>query len=93
MECSITHNLQKHRFETVVDGYKAHIEYVPFDGGIRLTHTVVSAPIEGRGVAAALVKEALDFARTQGVKVIPICSYVVVYMKRHPEYNDILMSV
>jgi predicted GNAT family acetyltransferase len=55
-----------------------------------LTHTEVPPALEGRGIAAALVKAALDWARAEGLRVRPLCSYVVTYMRRHPETQDLL---
>jgi predicted GNAT family acetyltransferase len=45
--------------------------------------------VGGRGIAAELTKFALDTARANGWKVRPLCSYAEVYMRRHPEYNDL----
>ena len=56
---------------------------------MRMTHTGVPAALEGRGIAAALVKEALTWAQAQGLKVDPICSYVRVYIRRHPEWSSL----
>jgi len=53
-------------------------------------HTGVPAAIGGRGVAAALVRAALDHARGEGLKVVPACSYVAAYFKRHPQDADLL---
>lgn len=55
-----------------------------------LTHTEVPPAFEGRGIAAALVRAALDWARTERLAVRPLCSYVAVYMRRHPETQDLL---
>jgi hypothetical protein len=32
----------------------------------------------------------LAYAREQGYKIIPSCSFVRAYMERHPEYDDLL---
>lgn len=90
MEYAITHNREQNRFETVVEGSRAYVEYAPSTDSIRITHTIVPVPIEGRGIAGALTKAVLEYARTANLKVIPICSYVVAYFKRHPEYEDLL---
>ncbi|MEI9891242.1 MAG: N-acetyltransferase [Caulobacteraceae bacterium] len=33
----------------------------------------------------------MDQARAEGAKVAPVCPYAVAYMRRHPEYNDLLV--
>ncbi len=60
------------------------------DGVAVLHHTLVPPALEGRGIAAALVKAALAWARAQGLRVRPTCSYVAAYMQRHPETQDLL---
>lgn len=85
MQREITHNLQTHRFETVEDGITGYVEYEPYSGGIDITHTIVPKAIGGRGIAADLVKEALEYAGVNGLKVIPTCSYVRVYLERYKD--------
>ena len=46
--------------------------------------------IEGHGVGSKLVRGALDAARDQGLRVVPQCPFVAAYIKRHPEYEDLL---
>lgn len=53
-------------------------------------HTEVSEKAEGKGYAKALLKEMVGFARSNNLKVIPLCPYVHAQFKRHPEeYADI----
>jgi uncharacterized protein len=77
------------RFETVVDGHTCELDYHLQGGLMLITHTGVPRPLEGRGLAAALVAHALTWARSQGLKVRPVCSYVQVYMRRHPAWQDL----
>lgn len=87
---NIVHKPDIGRFEAIVDGLRCEADYL-LDGHImRMTHTGVPAQLEGRGIAAALVKAALTWARARGYKVDPICSYVRVYIKRHPEWQDLV---
>lgn len=83
----IVHDTNRQRFVADVDGCKAYVDYTLHDGGLDIRHTVVPQEIGGRGVAAALVKTAYDYAVAQNLKVIATCSYAVVWLKRHPEYN------
>ncbi|CAL1518390.1 GNAT family N-acetyltransferase [Chitinophaga sp. MM2321] len=90
MELNIQQNTTKHQFETVVEGHTAFVSYTLFPGGIAYTHTEVPAALEGKGIAGQLAKYVLEYARTNQLKVKPLCPYVHAYMKRHPEYNDLL---
>ena len=87
---SIAHNLSAGRFEAVVDGLFCVIDYRLVDGVMTTHHTYVPPGLEGRGIAAALVTQALAHARSQGWRVRPTCSYVASYMRRHPETLDLL---
>ncbi len=87
----IVHDPVGHRFTTEVDGHEAELVYVPEDGAIAIVHTGVPSEIGGRGIAADLVKAALEFARAQGLKVAPRCSYAEAYVRRHREYGDLLV--
>jgi predicted GNAT family acetyltransferase len=86
----IIHKPDIGRFEAVVDGLRCEADY-RLDGPVmRMTHTGVPSQLEGRGIAAALVQTALSWARAQGLRVDPQCSYVRVYIKRHPQWQDLL---
>ena len=52
-------------------------------------HTEVDPAFRGRGLATILVEEALDAARDEGKRVVPVCSMVVTVLKQHPEFDDI----
>jgi hypothetical protein len=86
----IAHNLAASRFELDFDDGLGQCAYRLIDGVVYLTHTEVPPEREGRGHAAALVQAALDWARSQGLRVVPRCSYVAAYMRRHPATHDLL---
>jgi predicted GNAT family acetyltransferase len=87
----VRHNEQETRFETTVDGSTGFAEYDLEDPDrIVFTHTIVPDEITSRGVAAAIVKEGLDYARRKKLTVVPQCSYVAAFIKRHPEYEELL---
>lgn len=87
---TITHHPDIGRFEAIVDGLRCEVDYVQDGRVTRITHTGVPRPLEGRGIAAALVSHALDWVRQQGQQVDPVCSYVAVYIRRNPEWQDLL---
>lgn len=89
-EPTIAHNVGLHRFETLVEGKLARCDYRLDGETMRLVHTEVPPALEGRGIAAKLVAAALAHAREQGLSVIPACSYVRTYMRRHPETAGLL---
>jgi hypothetical protein len=87
---TVRHNPQSCRFEAVVDGGLARCDY-RMDGDLMLlVHTEVPPALEGRGIAAALVRAALDHAAAAGLRVRPRCSYVSAYLARHPQYRGLI---
>ena len=82
----IRHAVERHRFETEVDGHVGYVEYALAGGVMSINHTIVPDAIGGRGIAGKLVQASVDFARDQGLKIAPRCSYAAAWMDRHPEY-------
>ena len=87
----IVHRPEIGRFETHVEGLRCEADYRLDGNVVHITHTGVPPQLEGRGIAAALVKTALTWAHAQGYKVDPLCSYVRLYLKRHPEWQDLVV--
>jgi predicted GNAT family acetyltransferase len=80
------------RYEAEVGGVLAVAEYVREGDRIVFTHTFVPPALRGRGVAEQLVRTALEGAREAGWKVVPQCSYVALYIRRHREYQALVAS-
>jgi uncharacterized protein len=81
------------RYEIDVDGEVAgFIAYRREPGVIEMVHTDVDPKWEGKGVGAALVQGALDDVRARGLKVRPYCPFVAAYIRRHSEYQDLVVS-
>ncbi len=80
-ENPIKHNTEKRRFEMAVGDDSAFIEYTEAgDGTLAMTHTEVPKKFEGQGVGSRLVKGALDVVRAKGLKVVPTCPFVAIYI-------------
>ncbi len=86
----VQHNLAEHRFEATVDGLLCVCDYRLSNGVATFTHTEVPPALGGRGIAAALVGAALDWSKQENLKVLPACSYVAAYIRRHPQYQDLM---
>ncbi|HVT33680.1 MAG TPA: GNAT family N-acetyltransferase [Rhodanobacteraceae bacterium] len=55
-----------------------------------ITHVRVPEPIAGRGIAGDLTAAALAHARRERWRVIPQCPYAAAYVRRHPQWSDVL---
>jgi predicted GNAT family acetyltransferase len=89
---TVTHNEAAQRFELLVDGLRALLTYRRFPDRIVLVHTEVPQPLEGHGLAAKLSRFALDFARANHLRVVSLCPYVSSFIRKHPEYQDLVSS-
>lgn len=90
MDIPVTHDAVAHRFKAIVDQHESHVEYALRDSVMDILHTVVPPEVGGRGIAGQLTVAALEYARAHGLKVLPSCPYAAGYLKRHPEYADLL---
>ena len=88
----VTHNQEAHRFEATVNGLRSLITYRRFPDRLVLHHTEVPSPLEGQGLAAKLTRTALDFARANHLRVVPLCPYVSSFLRRYPQYQDLLSA-
>lgn len=86
----VRHTTTQQRFESQADGAVAFLSYTHQGDHVCFGHTFVPALLRGRGMAGVLVRAALDEARARQWKVVPRCSYVAAFLKRHPECADLL---
>ena len=90
---TVTDRPDELRYEIEVDGEVAgFLLYRREPGVLELVHTDVDPRWEGKGVGAALVQGALDDVRARGLKVRPFCPFVRAYLRRHPEYEDLVVA-
>jgi hypothetical protein len=91
-DIEVRHDAARQRFEALVDGVRADLDYEQRDDVLCLTHTGVPPAIGGRGVGGELVRSALEYARAKGLKVVPSCPYAASYIARHPQYQDLVAT-
>lgn len=82
------------RYRLLVAGDEVgFVEYDPVGSeSILIKHTEVNPGHEGQGLGAELVRRVLDDIRSRGLTVIPICHYALNYVRRHPEYHDLVRA-
>jgi predicted GNAT family acetyltransferase len=90
-ELRVEDNPAKHRYEARAgERLLGFVSYRVEGGGFTLVHTEVEPELEHRGVASQLVAAALDDIRARGLPVVPICPFVRGFIRRHPEYADLV---
>jgi predicted GNAT family acetyltransferase len=92
MDIPVINNSVNQQFEVHLDGEVAVLQYRFQNDLIWLMHTEVPQKLEGKGIASVLAKYGLEWAKANDKKVKVICPFVAVFLKRHPEYNAIVVQ-
>jgi predicted GNAT family acetyltransferase len=86
----LINNEALHNFELIIDGKRSFIDYKQKGDKIYLIHTEVPEELEGMGVAAAIVEKAFNYIEINHLTMVPLCVYIMAFLKRHPEWNRLL---
>jgi uncharacterized protein len=89
----VTDNRAASRYELHVGGDLAG--FVTYDRDdedhiIALLHTEVEPAFKGAHLATYLARFSLDDARERGLAVLPYCPYVTSWIRKHPDYADLV---
>lgn len=87
----VRHNCNAHRYEVELGDELAVLEYLPAGSEIIFSHTEVPPAYRESGIASALVRYALDDARQRGLRVVPLCPFVAHFVRRHADYQDLVV--
>ena len=59
------------------------------DGNIVVDHTGVESAFGGKGYGGLLLAEAVGYARREGIKIVPVCSFVAARFAKDPTIDDV----
>ncbi len=91
MDIEIKHDKKNHKFITTMDDSECYLNYnLPRKNVIDFYFTYVPGELRGKGIAAKLVEEGLQYAEKEKLQVIPSCSYVNIYIHRYKKYMNLL---
>lgn len=90
MPREIKHLYDEHLFETYVEGHRCILVYKQHQDVLTVIHTGVPSAVGGRGIAAELTATALEYVKSNKLKVVPQCSYTAAYINKHPEFKTLL---
>lgn len=89
----VTNNQHHHRFEMKTGDKVSIINYRQFDDEtLALVHTEVDPSLEGQGIGSQLVQGALEYVDRNNLKIVPLCRFVSVYIKRHTDWNRVVST-
>ncbi|MBR3189849.1 GNAT family N-acetyltransferase [Bosea sp. (in: a-proteobacteria)] len=78
------------RFELDFPGGQAFAVYRSDGDRILVTHIEVPPAFNGRGIGSQLAEGIFRIARASGRRVVPHCSFVADWARRHPDYSDVV---
>jgi hypothetical protein len=82
------------RYEARIgDELVGFVEYRALTGRITFIHTEVLPGSEGKGVGGRIARTVLDDARARGLRVRPLCPFIAAWIRRHPEYANLVVDV
>lgn len=90
MEPKVIHEKENERFVIYNEGNEVYVEYTMRNNEIDLNHTYTNPALRGKGLAAHVVRAALEFAKENNLKVIPTCSYVQSFIAKNDQYKELV---
>jgi hypothetical protein len=93
VDTTVVDHPERHRFELQIgDTVAGFAEYRLEPGRVVFTHTEVDSAFEGQGLGSKLASGALDSVRGRGLAIVPLCPFIAAYVRRHPEYQDLVAT-
>ncbi|MDQ1739280.1 MAG: uncharacterized protein QOE53_932 [Pseudonocardiales bacterium] len=90
-DISISKNEAAGRYELRLGGRRVGLaDFYRRGNTVVIPHTETLPEYGGRGLASRLVRYCLDDIRDQQLRVDPACPFVAAYLRKHPEYADLL---
>lgn len=86
----VVHQVNDKRFEIDLGEEKAILIYMIRVGLLILLHTEVPLSFRRRGITGRLATATLEYAKNEGLKVRSYCSYTTRFIKKPPEWQDLL---
>lgn len=81
----------KGRYLARLDGIEAEMTYSLAGGHTMIIdHTGVPDALRGRGVGQTLVRRAVEDARREKRRIVPLCPFAKAQIARHAEWQDVL---
>lgn len=79
------------RYVAVINGHEAEMTFSRAGTSrIIIDHTGVPKELAGLGVGAALVQHGVEDARSNRIKIIPVCPFAKAQIEKHPEWQVVL---
>jgi predicted GNAT family acetyltransferase len=81
---------EKSRYEMDEAGATSFADYRLQGGRMYVDYVFAPPELRGTGAAGRLMAALAADARTQGLKITPICGYAAAWLRRSPEFRDLV---
>lgn len=89
----INHDKEAQKFSLTIDGKDSSVLYrMTINKTMNIYRTYVPPEQRNKGLAAKIVKAALDYAVENNLKVIPTCSYTDYFIQQNKEYESLIFK-
>lgn len=79
------------RYHVTLEGHEAEMTYSKAGtSAIIIDHTFVPRELGGRGIGEAMVFFAVQEARVEQKKIIPLCPFAKAQFDKHEDWRDVL---
>ncbi len=90
-DAKVRHDEEQQRYVLEINGQALGFAQYHEEGDRQIfTHTEIDDSLSGKGMGSMLVRKSLDDARQRGKRIVPVCEFIGAYVKKHPDWNDLL---
>lgn len=90
LQTDVKDNPARSRYELEVDGQIVFGDYRRQGEVLAVTHVEAPHALRGSGAAGRFMQGLMETARAEGFKVRPLCGYAAAWIRRHPDYGDLV---
>jgi len=80
-------NPTRHRFEMIEQGQTVFADYRRDGHRLIIDHVEAPVSLRGTGAASRFMEGLVAVARSESATLVPICSYAVAWLRRHPDLS------
>ncbi len=86
----LRNNAEAARYELDEQGQTSWADYRLQGERLYIDHVESPPALRGTGAAGRLMKALAQDARNRGLKITPICGYAAAWLRRSPEFKDLV---
>ncbi len=89
----VQHDPIGQKFFIPLGNTEAILAYTQINNILDIHHAAVPDPYQGKGLAEKMAVFAFEYAKKNGLKIIPTCEYLQEkFLPKHPDYRNIVTS-